>query len=91
MKGEKILRKRNVSSHRLWWCIDCILSSVFKEREIEKFEIEEENYLLLRCGTDGEGMPFEAGDGRDFDKDPVARGKVEIVRPFDDQIGHFGG
>ena len=90
MKGEKILRKRKVSSHRLWWCIDCILSSVLK-REIEKFEIEEENYLLLRCGTDGEGMPFEAGDGRDFDKDPVARGKVEIVRPFDDQIGHFGG
>ena len=35
-------------------------------------------------------MPFEASDGRDFDKDPVAWGKVEIVRPFDDQIGHFG-
>ena len=57
-----------------------------KERKKKKFD-----YLLLRCRTDGEGMPFEAGDGGDFDKDPVAGGKVEIMRPFDDQIGHFGG
>ena len=54
-------------------------------------DVKGEKVLLLRGRADGEGVPFGLGDGRYFDKHPIARGKVEVVGPPDDQVGHFGG
>ena len=53
-------------------------------------DVQREEVVLLRRRTDGERMPFEFGDGRDLNEDPVSGRECEIMRPFDNQIGHFG-
>ena len=54
-------------------------------------DVEGDGVCLLGRRRDGEGMPFEVGDGRDVEEDVVARLEVEVGRPLDHKVHHLQG
>ena len=50
-------------------------------------DVQGEEILLLWRRADSEGVPFRFGNGGNLDKDPITRGKVEVVGTLDDEVG----